>query len=75
MKRESDRKCINHARVHASAQSFDHCVARALDPCHRPEGSWALGTRMDDNVTCARMSGGRLLACLVASLVAVALQD
>ena len=20
--------------------------ARALDPCHRPEGSWALGTRM-----------------------------
>ena len=21
--------------------------ARALDPCHRPEGSWALGTRMD----------------------------
>ena len=25
MKRESDRKCLNHARVHASAQSFDHC--------------------------------------------------
>ena len=21
---------------------------RALDPCHRPEGSWALGTRMVD---------------------------
>ena len=21
--------------------------ARALDPCHRPEGSWALGMRMD----------------------------
>ena len=21
---------------------------RALDPCHRPEGSWALGTRMHD---------------------------
>ena len=20
--------------------------ARAFDPCHRPEGSWALGTRM-----------------------------
>ena len=20
--------------------------ARALEPCHRPEGSWALGTRM-----------------------------
>ena len=20
--------------------------ARALDPCHRPEGSWALGSRM-----------------------------
>ena len=25
MKRESDRKCVNHARVHASAQSFDRC--------------------------------------------------
>ena len=23
MKRESDRKCVNHARVHASAQLFD----------------------------------------------------
>ena len=23
--------------------------ARALDPCHRPEGSWALGTRMASN--------------------------
>ena len=27
MKRESDRKCVNHARVHASAQSFDRCEA------------------------------------------------
>ena len=25
MKRESDRKCVIHARVHASAQSFDRC--------------------------------------------------
>ena len=25
MKRESDRKCINHAHVHASAKSFDRC--------------------------------------------------
>ena len=24
--------------------------ARALDPCHRPEGSWALGTRMGQSV-------------------------
>ena len=24
-KRESDRKCLNHARAHASAQSFDRC--------------------------------------------------
>ena len=24
--------------------------ARALDPCHRPEGSWALGTRMESRV-------------------------
>ena len=84
MKSESDRKCVNYARVHASAQSFDRCEAlawsntigspqftdfpsnligreyetnglrilrksgpaRALDPRHRPEGSWALGTRM-----------------------------
>ena len=23
--------------------------ARALDTCHRPEGSWALGTRMENN--------------------------
>ena len=23
---------------------------RALDPCHRPEGSWALGTRMGKSV-------------------------
>ena len=25
MSRESDRKCLNHARVHESAQSFDCC--------------------------------------------------
>ena len=25
MKRESDWKYVNHARVHASAQSFDRC--------------------------------------------------
>ena len=25
LKREIDRKCLNHARVHASAQSFDRC--------------------------------------------------
>ena len=25
MKREIDRKCLNHAHVHASAQSFDRC--------------------------------------------------
>ena len=24
--------------------------ARALDPCHRPEGSWALGTRMQNQI-------------------------
>ena len=28
MSRESDRKCLNHARVHESAQSFDRCEAR-----------------------------------------------
>ena len=25
MKREIDRKCLNHARVHANAQSFGRC--------------------------------------------------
>ena len=25
MKREIDRKCLIHARVHANAQSFDRC--------------------------------------------------
>ena len=25
MKRIIDRKCLNHARVHANAQSFDRC--------------------------------------------------
>ena len=25
MKREIDRKCLNHARVHANVQSFDCC--------------------------------------------------
>ena len=25
MKREIDRKCLNHVRVHANAQSFDRC--------------------------------------------------
>ena len=29
MKREIDRKCLNHARVHANAQSFDRCEADA----------------------------------------------
>ena len=28
---------------------------RALDPCHRPEGSWALGTRMKTFFTFSRM--------------------
>ena len=27
MKREIDRKCLNHARVHARARSFDRCEA------------------------------------------------
>ena len=33
MKREIDRKCLNHARVHANAQSFDRCepLARSND--------------------------------------------
>ena len=30
MKREIDRKCLNHARVHANAQSFDRCEGHRL---------------------------------------------
>ena len=30
----SDRKCVNHARVHANAQSFDRCERKRLD--YRP---------------------------------------
>ena len=31
MKREIDRKCLNHARVHANAQSFDRCESSRCD--------------------------------------------
>ena len=30
MKREIYRKCLNHARVHANAQSFDRCEPQSL---------------------------------------------
>ena len=30
MKREIDRKCLNHARVHKNAQSFDRCEGQRL---------------------------------------------
>ena len=30
MKREIDRKCLNNARVHADAQSFDRCETSGL---------------------------------------------
>ena len=30
MKREIDRKCLNHARVHANAQSFDRCEGKTI---------------------------------------------
>ena len=41
--------------------------ARALDPCHRPEGSWALGTRMMHFLlaTTARMSRASPLLLLI----------
>ena len=32
MKREIDRKCLNHARVHANAQSFDRCEGQRFEP-------------------------------------------
>ena len=34
MKREIDRKCLNHARVHANAQSFDRCETSDLVQRH-----------------------------------------
>ena len=34
MKREIDRKCLNHARVHANAQSFDRCNTAAKRTAH-----------------------------------------
>ena len=40
--------------------------ARALEPCHRPEGSWALGTRMDVRKSQASGNACALLACLSA---------
>ena len=38
MKREIDRKCFIHARVHANAQSFDRCEALISipAPCENP---------------------------------------
>ena len=39
MKRESDRKCVSHARVHASAQSFDRPELRVLVLTKRHVGS------------------------------------
>ena len=46
--------------------------ARALDPCHKSEGSWALGTRMSSaGISCAKLSRCLLLAdwmhCLASS--------
>ena len=31
VKREIDRKCLNHARVHANAQSFDRCESAFMN--------------------------------------------
>ena len=39
MKREIDRKCLNHACVHANAQSFDRCEFRVLVLTKRHVGS------------------------------------
>ena len=60
MKRESDRKCVNHARVHASAQSFDRCGARGRDSWCWPKGARLLGTRM------YRKNPVKCSACIVA---------
>ena len=34
MKREIDRKCLNHARIHANAPSFDRCVNTGIHKDH-----------------------------------------
>ena len=42
MKREIDRKCVNHARVHANAQSFDRCgdLVAILGADQKERGLW-----------------------------------
>ena len=42
MKREIDRKCLNHARVHANAQSFDRCEGQTAV---RRSAKWFFTTR------------------------------
>ena len=43
-KREIDRKCLNHARVHANAQSFDRCESHVS---HVPVPLQGTGRRED----------------------------
>ena len=49
MKREIDRKCLNHARVHANAQSFDRCEGKRSRFLVLTKRSAASG---DENVQC-----------------------
>ena len=46
MKRESDRKCVSHARVHASVYSFDRCEGQRSRFLVLTKKSAASGTRM-----------------------------
>ena len=46
MKREIDRKCLNHARGHANAQSFDRCelLGSITSRCSGKEPAFLAGT-------------------------------
>ena len=56
MKRESDRKCVNHARGHASAQSFDRCEVSLST---RVTSSTLLKTAAESAVGSVRAEKGR----------------
>ena len=71
MKRESDRKCVNHARVHASAQSFDCCEgqrSRFLVLTQRSAASWDENARALEWFRVMRPLGAFVLVFLQAQI-------
>ena len=60
MKREIDRKCLNHARIHANAQSFDRCEYG--DTLRPPHTSRFFCRRAADFLSSSNLSGHQLAA-------------